>query len=855
MNPSVMANCSLGEYQPSSDRYDECKALDGKLCACWKPFAKQLDLLGADGMAERTATIDQLLHENGTTFRVENESEGRQNRPWQLSPVPLIIDSASWSKVESGLAQRTRLLEAVLKDLLGRQRLIKERVVPAEILAANPLFQRAYHGLPSFGGTRLHITATDIARAADGRWWVVGDRTRAPSGLGYLLENRIITSRVFPHLVRQSNARRLAHFFESLRDHLRSLAPAMRENPRVALLTPGEDSYREFEDAYLARYLGLTLVQGTDLAVRGGRLNLKTLGGLLPIEVLWRHVSDRKCDPLELMANSHEGISGLLRAVRGGNVAVANAIGSVLAQVPALMPFLAGASKFLFSEELSLPSVATYWCGGEKELAYVLANLDNLFVRNAFAVTSASPVVASELSGEARGQLIAAIKAKPSDFVAQERLPHSTTPVWKDGKWQSWYVALRCFQLQSRDGVQVLPGALARLSPNENVLGRSATSGQLAQDCWIASDQPVDSEATLLPSPDAKVVLKRSGDELPSRVAEHLFWLGRYAERGEAIARLLRSTLTRLASENELDALPELPRLIAALAAIGQIEPDYAIAPLEVAMPKLEDMLPASVLDKNQPRGLQRTIRSIVHNASVVRDRLSIDAYRIIQHASTDLNAPLSDRNIGRLIERMNGLIVDLLAFAGVLSESFTRTHAWQFLELGRRLERAYQTAELLSATLVPVGERERAVCEAVLETSDSLMTYRSRYMNLVRVAPTLDLLVTDESNPRSIRFQLDEIARVFDQLPTGTRPVGLGVDEKIAFDLLHHLRMADPNVLADEGDSDRRVHLQRLLDHMLEGLPELSNAIAARYLIHTGATQVLTGVTPTVSLIFPKEK
>lgn len=850
MNPPVTTNCSLSDYVPAGTRFDECKMPDGKVRPAWKPIASYLDVLGAAGLDDRKSTIEQLVRENGTTFFVETEDESDRNRPWQLSTLPLVIDAETWSRVETSLAQRTRLLEAVLDDLLGPQRLIRERIIPAELLAANPLFERAYHGLPNSGGHRLHITATDMARAADGSWWVVGDRTRAPSGLGYLLENRIVTSRVFPHLIRQSNIRRLAHFFDSLRGHLRSMAPSLGENPRVALLTPGEDSYREFEDAYLARYLGVTLVQGTDLAVRGGRLNLKTLGGLLSIEVLWRHVSDRKCDPLELDPSSSEGVTGLLRTIREGNVAVANSIGSAIAQMPALMPFLQSASQFLNGETLTLPSVATYWCGGKKECEHVIANLDTLVIRPAFAVTAASPLIASELSAAEREQLIHKIRARPADYIAQERLPHSTTPVWNNGSLESWHVALRCFQLQTSEGVQVLPGGLARLSSAEWELGRSPVSGQLTQDCWIASDEPVDNEATLLPSPDAPITLKRSGDELPSRVAEHLFWLGRYAERGEAIARLLRSTLSRLASENELDELPELPRLISALAAIGQIEPDYAIAPLEVSMPRLEDILPASVLDAGQPRGLQNTITSAVFNATVVRDRLSIDAYRIIGRAANDLNAPLTERTFGRLIERLNGLIVDLLSFAGVLGESFTRTHAWQFLELGRRLERADQTSELLLATLVPVGPGQRAVCESVLEISDSLMTYRSRYLNIVRVAPVLDLLVTDETNPRSVRFQLDEVARVLEQLPMGARSVGLGEDERMAFDLRHRLRMADPNKLSElseRGPEQRRHNLEELLKIMLERLPELSDAIAARYLIHTGTTQKLTGVTSVV--------
>jgi len=846
LSTTAIPSFSISDYVASPARYDECKSPDGQIRPHWQNIADYYQSLGPQGIRERAATIEQLVHENGTTFNVDSD-EGRSIRPWRLSSIPLVLDSPSWTRLEAGLAQRTVLLEAVLDDLLGNQRLIKEKIIPPDVLWANPFFQRAYHNLPTTGGKRLHVTATDIVRANDGTWWVTGDRTRAPSGLGYLLENRILTSRVLPQLIRQCNTRRLASFFDSLRSHMRSLAPRVRDNPRVALLTPGGDNYRDFEDAYLARYLGFTLVEGRDLAVRGGELNLKTLGGLLPIEVLWRHVSDRKCDPLELDPTSNEGPTGLLRAIREDNVAVVNSIGSVMAQTPALLPFLPAASRFLFQQPLTLPNVATYWCGGKAECNFVLNNLETLVIRPAFAVSGTPPQIPSAMSTEAKEKLIAEINAKPHEYVAQQKLDHSTTPVWSGDKLIPWHVALRCFQLQSKNAVEVLPGALARLSPLEDELERSTTSGNLTMDCWVTSQQSVDLELTLLKPSDASIRLKRSGDELPSRVAEHLFWLGRYAERAESITRLLRATVVRISGENELRDLPEIPRLLAALAAVGQIEPGYALDGMANSLPKIESMLPDSVIDKNQPRGLQSTIQSIVSNARAVRDRISIDAYRIIQRIGRDSEdaAPHDVDNLGRLIEQLNRLITDLLAFAGIANESTTRTHGWRFLQLGRRIERADQTAELLDATLVQPIERETALSESVLDALDSLMTYRQRYLNLVRPEATIDLLVTDETNPRSLRFQLQQIGELITQLPTDAKLVGLGADEKLASGLLHALRMADPVRLSEVNPSGRRFRLQELLNKLIEGLPNLSDAIAARYLIHTGTTRALTGIEP----------
>ncbi len=783
-----------------------------------------------------------MVHQSAANFHIDRKDAPA--RPWKLSTIPLVISPAESQVLESGLGQRVRVLEAVLADLLGPQRLIKERVLPAELLSANPTYARTYHELPATSPRRLHLTATDLSRNHDGTWWVTGDRTRAPSGLGFALENRIIITRALPQLIRQSNVHRLARFFVSLQEHLASIAPRQRDNPRVAILSPGPRSYRYFEDAYLARYLGYTLVQGRDLAVRRGRLNVKTLGGLLPLEVLWRKISDQKCDPLELEPDSTEGATGLLQTIRSGAVAVANDIGSTLAQMPALLPFLPAAARFLFSEELALPSVATYWCGGQKERTYVLQHLDDLVIRPAFVITGAAPTVPASLSLAGREELVAAINANPHQYVAQSRPSRSVTPVWYDQQLQPWHVALRSFQLQTAASVEVLPGGLARVSPESEPLDQSPTSGRLGLDCWVIGEHPVDTETTLLPPAGETIRLTRGGDELPSRVAENLFWFGRYFERAESIARLLRTTMTRLAGENELVDMPDVPRLIAALAAVGQLDPDYAIKEFEKALPTLETVLPESVFDAAQQRGLLASLTNMMNNASAVRDRISLDGYRILTRIDDELQdaETFASRDMTATIDRVNRLIPAMLAFAGLASESMTRTHAWRFLELGRRIERAWQTAELLAATLVDVIADEQQLLESVLRTRDSLMTYRVRYLHQLQPAAVIDLLITDNTNPRSIIFQLQRIDELIVELPGDATEAGLDQDEKLAKDLLHQVQMPDPFALSRVGEQRTRGELKRLLEFLIARLPQLSDAISARYLIHTAGVQALTG-------------
>ena len=839
---STLIRSAFDNYTPKPGCFDEYLNPDGTVRPAWTNVGAHLRSIGAEGLDANTVDVEHMIRVNGSTFVASGDANARV-RPWQLSCIPFLIDDPTWSIIEAGLKQRVRLLEAVLADLFGQQLLIRDGVLPAELLSANPKYERVYRELPAPAPNRLSLTATDLARDNFGNWRVIGHRARAPSGLGYTLENRVVTSRVLQQAIQGENVPRLASFFSKLHDHLRSLATQKRDNPRIAILTPGQSSYRYFEDIYLARYLGYTLVQGRDLAVRGNRLHLKTLGGLLPIEVLWRHISDNRCDPLELDPASQQGVTGMVQAARSGSLAVANTIGSVLAEMPALLPFLPAAARTLFGEELLLPNVESYWCGVESQRSYVLEHLDELLIRPAFTNVGTSPVEPSKLSRAAREELVAQINSNPYQYVAMPRPVRSTTPVWNQGNLEPWYVAFRAFHVQTASEIDVMPGGLVRVSGERETLDGNPTSGHFGQDCWVVSNQPVDQQTSLLPPPAKPVELVRSGNELPSRVAENFFWIGRYVERTEAIARLVRTTVSQLAGESEIDELDDVPHLAAALAAVGQIEPDFAIAELGKTL-SLEEALLTSVFDENRIRGLRSGTKGIVTNAMAVRDRLSSDAYRILTGIEDGFSGNRRPNNVtlGVTILHMDDLLASLLAFSGIAAETMTRTHAWRFLQLGRRIERAYQTAELLGTALESATANEQPVLASVLRASDCLMTYRTRYLTQLQPAATIDLLVTDDSNPRSIIYQLNIITQLICELPSDSKP-GWERDEQLAQSLHHQVRMSDPTALAATTAMKTRNRLTRLMKSMIDGLPELSDAISARYLIHTG-TQQLTGQT-----------
>ena len=819
-------------YVPPAGGYDEA------LNPHWSPFFAALDDLGPAEIAHRWWDAQHLIRENGVTYNVYGDPRGT-SRPWQLDPIPLLISSAEAGQLEAGLVQRARLLELILADLYGRQSLFRDGLLPAALVYPNPGFLRPCHGIKMPGGRFLHLYAANLGRGHDGQWRVLGDRTQAPSGAGYALENRIVMTRTLPEAFRDCRVQRLASFFQAFRETLRSLAPRNKDNPRVVLLTPGPYNETYFEHAYLARYLGYTLVEGGDLTVRDNRVFLKVLGGLQPVDVIFRRLDDDFCDPLELRPDSFLGLPGLTHAVRSGNVAVANALGTGVLETPALLAYLPRLCRALLGEDLRLESVPTWWCGDPEGLKYALEHLDNVVVKPAFPAARMEPVFPRELDVEHRNALAEKIRAKPNDFVVQNRLELSTTPVLHSGRLVPRKMVLRTYLAADRDGFAFMPGGLTRVSAKADEMVVSMQRGGGSKDTWVLADSTVN-DFSLLPAGGFQVQLTRGGGDLPSRAADNLFWLGRYAERADGVARLLRCIAARQAERSGPEEATELPALLRALALRSQQNPTT-----KAVHDPLVEVLPA-VFDLNHPSSLASNARALRRVASIVRDLISIDMWRVLNNLADFPTDPIATygedgASTADVLDLLNRTVITLAAFGGLALESMTRAEGWRFLDMGRKLERSLQMVALLKGTLVHAIPQEGPVLDAVLEAADSGMTYRRRYLGSLRAEAVLDLLVFDETNPRSLASQLVGLEDDVNHLPRPSRGAGRSPEQRQALAVLNAVRLAEAEKLALLHDGVRPA-LGELLDAIWLMLPALSDAITLQYLSHLQTSRHLSG-------------
>ena len=831
------------DYSSLNGMYDELLTDSRQVRDHAQPFVDSINRLGHDEFAHRWDQAQRLVHENGFAYSGYGTPKDKP-RPWELDALPLLISSAEWQSVSTALQQRTRVMNLALQDLYGEQSLLKNGVLPPELLFAHPEFLRPLHGQTIPDDCFLHFCAADLARSPDGEWWVLADRTEAPSGLGYTLENRIVISRMLPDVFHECQVQRLAPFFIAAQKTLHGLAPSHRENPRVVLLSHGPTSPNYFEDAYLARYLGYTLVEGGDLAIRNGQVMLKTLGGLLPVDVILRHQNSSDCDPLELGSESGLGVAGLTQAVREGKVAIANALGSGLVESAAFMAFMPQLSQALLGEGLLMPGVATWWCGQPNGLTHVLANLDSLIIQPAFRRRGKDGPTREALSKMPLAKLADAIRDNPNEFVAQENIVRSSVPVWGN-QIHSAHLALRAYLVASGDSHVVMPGALARISTSLAPLELSIRKGEGSKDAWVSSDGPVE-HVTLLQEPGQAIPLRRSGAELPSRAADNIFWLGRQLERAEASARLLRSAASRMTGETRSTSKIELPVLLRCLADQGQIEPGYAVDSMREQLPAIDRVLPVAIFDDSHQGCLRSVLDELFRLGLFVRDRMSQDTWRII-HRIDEGFRPVrrGTTNLSDLQAMTNELITDLAAFSGIVMESMTRTQAFRFLELGRRVERSWQVISLVKNCFIPLPETQGPIIETVLEVADSLMTYRSRYLSNLQLAAVLDLLLTDETNPRSLSYQFAQLAEHVEQLPREETQPGYTIEQREAMSLLHSIRMVDIQVVAEVHGLGESQQLKRLLDNFESKLPRLSEAISHRYLVHAGPAHQLAEIRP----------
>ncbi|CDM59231.1 circularly permuted type 2 ATP-grasp protein [Rhizobium favelukesii] len=726
-------------YAPLPGVADEMVDTNGAIRPVWQRFFAHLSSMPDKDLTERFTRADRYLRDAGVFYRAYG-STGSAERSWPLSHVPVLIDAREWEVVAAGLVQRADLLEAIVADIYGQNRLVAQGVLPPALIAANPEYQRPLVGVTPAGGHYLHFCAFEIGRGPDGNWWVLADRTQAPSGAGFALENRVATTRAFSDIYAETPVHRLASFFGAFRDSLQGMKHS--GDDRIAVLTPGPANETYYEHAYIARYLGFMLLEGEDLTVVNGKVMVRTVSGLKPITVLWRRLDSAYADPLELNQNSHIGTPGLVEALRAESVTIVNALGSGIIETRALLAFMPTICRRLFGEELKLPSIATWWCGQKDERGHVAENIEKMVIgpaysRAPFFDDSGESVLGSTLRAAAKDSIGDWLDSDGAKLVGQEVVTLSTTPAWIDGKLTPRPMSLRVFAARTANGWQIMPGGFARIGGSDDVSAIAMQSGGAAADVWIVSDKPVERH-TLLPAEGS--FTRNMPGSLPSRAADNLFWLGRYIERAEGALRILRAWHARFAEAAD----PGQPLLADVTAYLAAVDIDT------------EDAVPNTLL---------RNIDSAVYSASNIRDRFSPDGWLALTDLAKtarrfhDTISPGDDAS-----HAMTILLRKLAGFAGLVHENMYRFTGWRFLSLGRHIERGLHMTRLLghmSGTDAPDG-----ALDMLLEIGDSVMTHRRRYnVNTARLTVT-DLLALDPLNPRSILFQMNEIHREVEQLP-----------------------------------------------------------------------------------------
>ncbi|TCO71647.1 circularly permuted type 2 ATP-grasp protein [Rhodovulum euryhalinum] len=728
--PADPATALLQGYRPPPGVADELLQPDGTVRPVWQPLIELLAEQNPEDLTQRFARGDQYLHDAGVYYR-QHGSGGSALRDWPFSHIPVMICAEEWEELSRGLVQRADLLERVMADLYGPGDLVADGLLPADLVAHNREWLRPLAGIRPRSGHFLHFLAFEVGRSPDGSWLVLGDRTQAPSGSGFALENRMATTRVFPDLFPTANVRRLAGFFRAFRDAMNGLRGD--ESSRVAILTPGQHTDTYFEHAYIARYLGFLLLECEDLKVERGKLTVRTINGPQPVSVLWRRLDSRFADPLELDESSALGTPGMVAALRARELTMLNCLGSGVLEARALMAFLPRICERLTGEGLKIPNIATWWCGQAAERAYVYENLQRMMIGRALSTdlpfeVDSSTALGGDFRGSAQKPIGDWLKADGANLVGQEAVTLSTTPAMIEGELVPRPMLIRVFAARTPRGWVVMPGGYARIGRTGDPTALAMKNGGSVADVWVVSEGPVTPDS-LAPQPDGPFVRRLPG-VLPSRAADNLFWLGRYVERAEARVRDLRAYHLRLEEVGHR----EMPLL----SCLEQYLQGFDVDP--------DEPLPSAVLD---------LFDAGLTCAGKVRDRFSTDGW----HALTDLAFTARGmynrvRPGDEAARRMTELLRKLAGFAGLVHDNMFRFSGWRFLTMGRALERADQMLSALTIFTDPAAPP--GSLDVAVELGDSVMTHRRRYPMATSCNTVVDLLALDAGNPRAVLFQLD---------------------------------------------------------------------------------------------------
>lgn len=782
-------------------------------------LAQTIDGLGINGLRVAQRDTARFVQDDGITYGATEH--GFQGRNWQLDPLPVIIDHDEWRALEQGLRQRAELLNLVLVDLYNDRRLLRSRTIPARAVLGHPGFIRQADKINFPGRHQLALTATDLARGADGRWCVLSDRAQAPSGAGYAMANRRITSRVMAGLHRTTNLARLRSFFHTMSEALHAAAPGSSDQPRPVLLSPGPSSETAFDQAFTSTLLGIPLVEADDLTSRDGRIWLRSTDRLDPVDVIVRRVDADWCDPLELRPESRLGLPGLIDAARRQAVSVLNPMGAAVLENPGLLSWLGEISRIVLGEDLALPSAQTWWCGDRTHLSHVLSHLDALVIKPVARESDRAPALGWQLSREDREALRARIRTEPWAWAAQDPVAMSTAPVITRGGLEPRRLVLRTFGVAHDDEYHFMPGGLGRVAADADQHLITNMRGALAKDVWVLAPSSSGTEevSERVRRSHRRLSMARihTGMGMVPRVSDNLFWVGRYAERAEFTARLLSVSDDLTEDYGHRDGTPGHKSMQALLAAVDQV----TMVPPSGDDPLVR--LRRVMLDEPVPGTIAFSVSRLVLAAQQVRDQLSLDTWGVLSRLERTVAAIPRDEQ--QLQPQLSKLLESLLAIAGIMAQGMVRDASWAFIDAGGHIERALLTASLLRATLThersPVIDGQ--VTEAVLQAGVSIITHRRRTASgagpATPVESATDLLLLDRINPRSVAYQLDRLVEDFGLI---------GDEELVPVPGALRARLSElDSVQLCEGD---RGALDQLLGELSSELRSLADTVSARH-------------------------
>ena len=815
---------------------------DGNWHEAWSPVLTALSHFDKAQITSCQHELQRRYRENGLAFGATIRRQAG-HRPWNLDLMPQMMAGADWHKLESGLQQRARLKSALLKDLYGEQRVLREGIVPAKAVFAHNGFIESAVGIPIFDSMPLY--SADVSRSPSGDWYVADDICQAPNGIGYALENRLILSGVLSSLYRHSRIRRVAEYFKHMRD---VLFKNVDSNARCVILGYGASHHYHFEQAYLSKYLGYTLVQINDLTVRGKHAWLKTVDGMQRVDIIFRFVDDVDIDPMAGDGNNTQGVPGLLHAAREGGVIVVNPIGAAAIENPAFNAWLPELCQFLLDEPIELLGTPTYWLGNEHHKQWVETHFKTLLIRD--IDTRSQLQDPALMSDEAIATLRFQISEQPERFIAQERIGRSSTPTLITETIEPRQLTMRMYLMSKDDSYRVMPGGLGLLDMQVGGGRRNIRDMESSKDIWVVSDRSVPHD-TLLETKKNNAAFRIVDGELPSSVAESLFWLGRYAERIESSARVLQGVCLHLRSDERFQdddsAAASLAALLKSTTEVTGTLPGFVGngGRKKIADPNKELLSLLSNVDKMG--SLPNTLESMSYSAATVRDRLSSDMLRVINsledhhdelvalHKQSSL---LDSITLNSTIERLNALLFSIAAFSGLARENMTQGDGWRFLQIGKRIERTSHTSVLLSTVFSQYRENTYAL-EDLLSVLCSVMTYRSRYRTLIEPSLVLNLLVADETNPRSLGYQLKNLEAEIQLLPGRRKPDYQEPALRTATEGLARTRLIDPvSLLRQDNQSQQKL---KVFFSTIKKVPEdIANAISAQYFTHTEVPNVL---------------